>query len=787
MRTRRLDTLLLLALTGAWTLCLLLHLSQQVRGGFAWVPVYVDAAAGPDAYPVVSGFWAGGERLAPGLQVGDALATVRDGNLAGASRLDFLAAVYALPPGEPIALEVVRDGARKPATLALEAIPSAWRKTLVAAGFGVLGSIGFWRLRGTMRGRAFYLAMMAYAFHWTDFWGGAPGVTQAAVATFAVSTAFTAPLAIRAFQSFPDEIVPPRDLGRLWPWAFLALGLVFGSWAFGVPFVLPRAGTLAVGINAVYLATLVFVLTRNYRASGLRGRRQLKWVVLGFWVGLVPILLVSTLVLAAPELWWLYESFLVFTLAIPVCIFIAVIRFNLFDVNRLLTSAASYSVVGTIALASVFLVVPRASAAASAWVEPEVSQPMLALFLAGAALVGLRRIDDLLQDRLYPERRALEEDAGRVRTDLASCEKPADVLTSLGVRLRALLQLETVAIYVRSDEVFAPVFARGPGIAPAFDAEGALATRLEGARDALDPSRFRRGEPERADRAALESMAVELVVPISLRGELAAFVCLGGKGSGDIFTPSDVALLLGLADKAGDELLRFEQAEVERQSRQLTEELRRYVPGAVAREIDEGLRLAPGERDVSVLFVDIRGYTPFSEGQTPDAIFAAVSRYTDLVSGLVDEYGGSVVEFHGDGLMAVFGAPRPLADKEEAAVRAACAISRAVPGLELEGADGRLHRLDVGVGVATGSSYVGPLKTSDRAIWVALGNTTNLAARLESATRDLDVAVVVDTPTREAAGPAANDFVAHPALRVKGRDTPIDVFTWTREAQETEA
>ena len=124
------------------------------------------------------------------------------------------------------------------------------------------------------------------------------------------------------------------------------------------------------------------------RPCGPRGKRQLKWVLLGFLVGFVPILLTSMLALAAPELWWLYEASLILVLAIPICLFVALVRFNLFDVDRLLTVAATYSVIGTVSLAGVFLVVPRASAAASGWIEPEVSQPALALALAGLASCG---------------------------------------------------------------------------------------------------------------------------------------------------------------------------------------------------------------------------------------------------------------------------------------------------------------------------------------------------------------------------------------------------------------
>ena len=783
-RFRRLDALLLVSLSGLWCLCFVLHLNQLARGGFAWIPIYVDSAPAPDAYPTLRGFWPGLESLAPELRQGDELRAIAGEDLAGAGRLQVVEMLYAAPAVETIVITAARASERVEATLSLQPIPMAWRKTLVALGFAVLGSLGFWRTRGSTAGRAFYLAMMAYAFHWTDFFGGAAPLTLSAIVVFGVSTTLTAPLALRAFQIFPEELPRRTGVQRAWPWLFLAVGPMFTIWAFGLPFPLAGASSMAVALNALYLAALIALLTINFRRCGPRGRRQLKWVVLGFWVGLVPVFLSSLLAAVAPELWWLYEASLVLTLAIPICLFIALVRFNLFDVNRLLTSAATYSVIGTVSLAGVFLVVPRASAAAADWIEPAVSQPMLALTLAGLALVGLRLVDGVLQTRLYPERRALEAEAGRLRNDLATCEKPGDVLLVLGARLRSLLQLETVALYVRADSTFAPVFAHGSRGSPVLEGDGPLAHHLQNAGTPVDPGSLDRSTLLEPDWAALASMGVELVVPITLNDELAAFICLGGKGSGDIFTPSDVALLMGLADKAADELRRFERAEVERQTRELSERLRRYVPSAVAREIDEGFQLDPGERDVSILFVDIRGYTPFSEGQQPDAIFAAVSQYTELVSHVVDEYGGSVVEFHGDGLMAVFGAPRPLKEKECCAVRAALAISEGVPLLEFRGSDGNAQRLGVGVGIATGSAYVGPLKTADRSIWVALGNTTILAARLEGATRTLEVAIVVDAETRDAAGGAATAFVSRPELSLKGRSMPIDVFTWSRVVQE---
>ena len=175
--------------------------------------------------------------------------------------------------------------------------------------------------------------------------------------------------------------------------------------------------------------------------------------------------------------------------------------------------------------------------------------------------------------------------------------------------------------------------------------------------------------------------------------------------------------------------------------------------------------LAPGEREVTVLFVDLRGYTKLAEGLRPEDVFATLNEHTERVSRLVQENGGTVVEFNGDGMMVVFGAPEPLARKELHAVEAARRIVDSMPAT-----------LSVGVGVATGSAFVGSIRASDRFIWTAVGSTTNLASRLQSLTRELDAAIAIDETTRERAGYVCTDFVRHPDVAIRGRTGRFDVF-----------
>jgi len=132
--------------------------------------------------------------------------------------------------------------------------------------------------------------------------------------------------------------------------------------------------------------------------------------------------------------------------------------------------------------------------------------------------------------------------------------------------------------------------------------------------------------------------------------------------------------------------------------------------------------------------------------------------------------------------MAVFGAPESLARKEAAAVLAALEL---VDSLEAPPAGERSGPpLRVGIGIATGSAYVGSIQSVDRAIWSAIGSTTNLAARLEQLTRELGASVAIDARTHAAAGEAAKDLAPLAAVRIRGREQPEDLFVLRRGARE---
>ncbi len=108
-------------------------------------------------------------------------------------------------------------------------------------------------------------------------------------------------------------------------------------------------------------------------------------------------------------------------------------------------------------------------------------------------------------------------------------------------------------------------------------------------------------------------------------------------------------------------------------------------------------------------------------------------------------------------------------------------IVEAVGALRVEETRGGQAKLSVGVGIATGNAFVGNIQAVDRMIWSAIGNTTNLAARLQGLTRDLDAALVIDSATWERAQPAAAGFEKRSDVPIRGRRETQDVYTLSRE------
>ncbi|MCL1828906.1 MAG: adenylate/guanylate cyclase domain-containing protein [Oscillospiraceae bacterium] len=161
----------------------------------------------------------------------------------------------------------------------------------------------------------------------------------------------------------------------------------------------------------------------------------------------------------------------------------------------------------------------------------------------------------------------------------------------------------------------------------------------------------------------------------------------------------------------------------------------RFVAPEVVNEIISGnveVQLGGTVKEISVLFVDIRGFTAFSEANSPEMVVAMVNRYLALTSRSIQENGGTIDKYIGDATMAVFNAPNDLPNHPLCAVRAAWAMKVGAEPLRDEIIETYGVDLQFGVGVNTGTAVVGNMGSDFRMEYTAIGDTVNTAARLEA-------------------------------------------------------
>jgi adenylate cyclase len=166
----------------------------------------------------------------------------------------------------------------------------------------------------------------------------------------------------------------------------------------------------------------------------------------------------------------------------------------------------------------------------------------------------------------------------------------------------------------------------------------------------------------------------------------------------------------------------------------LADLLGRYVSANVAAEVMRdpfAVSLGGDRRQVSTLFADVRGYTALAAEHPPETTLDLLNRYLTVVSDTVERHGGTVVEFLGDGVIAVFGAPMVHANDPERAVRTAVAMQAQVMRLEVPTLPGL--RLHLGIGVTTGEVIAGNIGSERRMHYTVIGDPVNVASRLQTA------------------------------------------------------
>lgn len=222
----------------------------------------------------------------------------------------------------------------------------------------------------------------------------------------------------------------------------------------------------------------------------------------------------------------------------------------------------------------------------------------------------------------------------------------------------------------------------------------------------------------------------------------------------------------------------YRLAVTDRARRQVQLAFSYYLPPAIVDRMikDERLPELGGEtREVTIFMSDIAAFTSVCEGLSPEETVRLMNLYFNAASETIEGFDGCVSQYVGDAIVAIFGAPLDDPDHAKHAVEAALSCRRVVAELAPAVPLHKRRRLHVRTGIATGPALIGNIGSARRFNYSAMGDTVNLAARLESANKVYGTDILIGETTREQLG---GDIPVRPLerVRVQGRDQPILLY-----------
>lgn len=214
-----------------------------------------------------------------------------------------------------------------------------------------------------------------------------------------------------------------------------------------------------------------------------------------------------------------------------------------------------------------------------------------------------------------------------------------------------------------------------------------------------------------------------------------------------------------------------------REREEMRETFGKYVSPEVRDEILAGrASLAGSQHEVTVLFADLRDFTPWVESTPASEVVAALNAYFSEMDGAIRAHGGLVLQFIGDEIEAVFGAPLAHPQHADQAVAAALEMqSRLAAWNALRRAQGKVE-LQHGIGIHSGAVVAGNIGSSERMSYALVGDTVNLASRIQALNKTFGTRILVSGATR-ALLTQARTLNALPAVQVKGRTAEVEVFS----------
>jgi adenylate cyclase len=217
---------------------------------------------------------------------------------------------------------------------------------------------------------------------------------------------------------------------------------------------------------------------------------------------------------------------------------------------------------------------------------------------------------------------------------------------------------------------------------------------------------------------------------------------------------------------------------VDREKVQLRSAFQHYLNESVMESMlqhPEKLKLGGEKKEMTVLFSDIRGFTTLAERMAPEALVKFINSYLTPMTRIVFEEGGTLDKYIGDALMAFWGAPVDQPDHALRACRAAIRFLEALTELKVAWREQNLPEFDIGVGINSGAMIVGNMGSDIRFDYTVMGDSVNLASRLEGTNKEYETRVLISESTHALVQGQVNARRLG-AVRVKGKRRPVGIF-----------
>jgi class 3 adenylate cyclase len=476
----------------------------------------------------------------------------------------------------------------------------------------------------------------------------------------------------------------------------------------------------------------------------------------------------------------------------PVSITYSIVQHNLFDADAIIRRTLGYVVV-TALIVGAYVLVSVALNVLLGQYQLAQSQTFPILFTLGVILVfnPLRDRIQALVDRLFFRK---EYDYGAI------VEKVSGAMTSileLPQILKHLVQTFMEDMYIDTSSVmlltpdgtqYQVHLADGDQKQAVenktFKREDPLLEIIEKEKRALtkydlveDPKYKVVSESSAFDFDALHA---SLIVPLVYQDQMIGSLNLGEKKSGKSYNREDIDLLRTLAHQGAVAIenarMVEEIIEKERLKAKIMDSFGKYVTSEVRDQILEGRIPLDGEtKDVTVLFADLRGFTTLAESTSPKEVVKIINGYFSEMAEAIGQNHGLVLQFIGDEIEAVFGAPSPLENHPTHAVRAGLAMRDRLVSVNEKLQKKGYAPLRHGIGIHTGNVVAANIGSEDRLSYALVGDTVNTASRIQGLNKEFGTDLLISATTVERLVDKIN-IEKMPATTVKGKKDPVEIY-----------